>query len=120
MRYSALARYLRACPRALLASLALAASVLPARAAISIVSAGSPSSSTYVLGGAAHGQNFNQLPTSGGFTWNNDFSIPGWSAVSGAGTLANVAVSAIDGTPNPPNLVLSNVGVSGSTERAFA
>lgn len=106
--------------RTLLAALvAVLVGLAPARAAISIISSGAASSSTYDLAGEAYEQDFDALPASGNFTWANNTTLPGWYAVSAAGTLTTAAVS-IDGTGNPADLTLASVGTTADPERALS
>ncbi len=123
MLLSDLPRPLRAASRFLASVCALACSLAsPAlRADISIVASGSADASTYVLGGAAHAQSFDTLPLSGGFTWTNNTTLPGWYACDSAGAV-NPSATTINGSAtNPAHLVVTDVGAASTDpDRALA
>lgn len=123
MLFPAPSRSLRAALRffAVVCAIACALAAPALRAYVSIVASGSADASTYVLGGSPHAQSFDALPLSGGFTWANNSTVPGWYACDSAGSL-NPAASTINGTAtNPAHLVVTNVGAtSADTDRALA
>ncbi len=70
---------------------------------------------------AGHSQSFDSLPLTGGFTWANNSTLPGWYASDSAGAF-NASAVTINGTAtNPAHLVITNVGSNAAnSDRALA
>lgn len=98
-------------------SLLLSATALPLFGSVGIAASGATNASTYSLAGSAYTQSFDTLPTAS-FTWANDSTLPGWYAITSAGSVNTSAVVS-DGSSNLADLVIASVGTSGVAERAL-
>ena len=86
-------------------------SLLPARADI-------PIDTSFLAAG--YRQSFDSLPLTGGFTWANDSTLPGWYAADSTGAF-NAAAATINGTAtNPAHLVITNAGNAVISDRTLA